>query len=121
MRSVLDMKLGAMSGSLPSFSTMAEFESVFGSVEKPAIKDKQIDQNPNLNSENSPHDSSQKLDVFGIPIPKDANTQDSENNPNAFPFANVNDALSVSSVSDAACSVVLAESPSRLDLSALLC
>lgn len=96
MRSVLDMRLGAMAGApvLPETEAKLEhklFENDAGNV----------DDRKKMEPE---------FDIFGLAIgAKDE------------PLWAAHDTLSLSSVSDAGCSVVLAESPSRLDLSALMC
>lgn len=97
MRSVLDMRLGAMAGAPVLPETEARIETSSVEDDATAVDDRKA--------------QSAELDVFGIPICGGKHE----------PFYPGHDAFSISSVSDSGCSVVLAESPSRLDLSALMC
>lgn len=96
MRSVLDMRLGAMAGAPVLPETEAKIET--SSYEDDTAAD----------DDRKKH--TVELDVFGIPICAKEE-----------PVCAGQDAFSFSSASDSGCSVVLAESPSRLDLSALMC
>ena len=139
MRSVLDMKLGAMAVSLEAdlvtpegASFFMEDDAVYSPPQTPPSKLPHIhaidspDHTPPLRSRDESHLAGM-FDVFGIAIPRDTLAKIEREGTTEPVSCQTDDGWqfqvprSSSSLSEGACSVVLAESPSRLDLSALLC
>lgn len=106
MRSVLDMRLGSLGAAGPAAVAADDH------ADSPVCQRSEDDML---------YGACPELDVFGIRIPLRASDVPRESSPVGDGMSYSDDAPATPPDCGRFCSVVLAESPSRLDLSALLC